>query len=68
MTWKVGDLVRSKKHPELLGCVLDYNPDATVVKIHWFHPKTQKPVACNPCYPLKRDLEKVNESRRLHRF
>ena len=65
MRFKVGDLVRSMKHPELLGCVLKSDPTATsiIVKVHWFHPETQKPVLVNPCFPLKSDLEKVNESR-----
>ena len=77
MRFKIGDLVKSKEHPELLGCVLNDLPDATFAKVHWFHPETQKPVlynpcyplksdhdpVYNPCYPLKSDLEKVNESR-----
>jgi len=63
MRFKIGDLVKSIKHPELLGCVLDYDPGATFTKVHWFHPETQKPVLKNPCYPLSRDLEKVNENR-----
>ena len=70
MRFKVGDLVRSMKHPELLGCVLDgadrfapYDPTATFVKVHWIHPETPDAALVNPCYPLKSDLEKVNESR-----
>ena len=63
MRFKVGDLVRSIKHPELLGCMLDYDPDATFAKVHWFHPEGKNPVIYNPAYPLKSDLEKVNESR-----
>ena len=63
MRFKVGDLVRSMKHPELLGCVLKSEPTATFVKVHWIHPETPDAALVNPCFPLKSDLEKVNESR-----
>ena len=65
MRFKIGDLVKSKEHPELLGCVLNDLPDATFVKVHWIHPEGKNPPLYNPCYPLKSDLEKVNGSRRL---
>ena len=68
MRFKIGDLVKSKEHPELLGCVLDPAVPgaagaATFVKVHWIHPEGKNPPLYNPCYPLKSDLEKVNESR-----
>ena len=63
MRFKIGDLIKSKEHPELLGCVLNDLPDATFVKVHWIHPETPDAALVNPCYPLKSDLEKVNESR-----
>ena len=63
MRFKVGDLVKSKEHPELLGCVLDDLADATFAKVHWIHPETPAGTLVNPCFPLKSDLEKVNESR-----
>ena len=63
MRFKVGDLVRSMKHPELLGCVLKSEPTATFVKVHWFHPETLVGTLVNPCFPPKSNLEKVNESR-----
>ena len=63
MRFKIGDLVKSIKHPELLGCVLKSEPTATFVKVHWIHPETPAGTLVNPCFPLKSDLEKVNESR-----
>ena len=60
---KVGDLVKSIKHPELLGCVLKSDPTAIFVKVHWINPEAPTGTLYNPCYPLKSDLEKVNESR-----
>ena len=63
MRFKIGDLVKSKEHPELLGCVLKSEPTATFVKVHWIHPETPDAALVNPCFPLKSDLEKVNENR-----